>query len=327
MRFWRTLDTRQSTGKMQLPDSIQAAIDALLEKIPPSTLKKAAEMLSKTYRSEGASPPMFREETLRFAYLASRLPATYAAVYQVLKQIPCSLSRWVDVGAGPGTASWAAATLFPFATQATLIEKSLEAITLGKRLIVDHPIQQIAEWRADCLPGTLPDAEALIFSYSLGEFDRPLDWIASWWQTEIPFLVVVEPGTPRGFSLIRQIRDQVIAMGASLIAPCPHLRPCPMKEGDWCHFSVRLERSRLQRYLKGGSLGYEDEKYSYLIASRFSKATPPFSRILRHPQKHSGHVKLALCTPQGTEEQVIITRSNKQFYRQARDASWGDSWK
>jgi ribosomal protein RSM22 (predicted rRNA methylase) len=139
-------------------------------------------------------------------------------------------------------------------------------------------------------------------------------------------LILVEPGTPRGFSCIRNARDQILSLGGTILAPCPHGLACPLKANDWCHFSVRIPRSRLHRYLKAGSLGYEDEKYSYLIASKKPFSLPRPCRILRHPQKQSGHVRLSLCTSSGSAEETTVTRSNQEFYRKARDAFWGGTW-
>ena len=59
-------------------------------------------------------------------------------------------------------------------------------------------------------------------------------------------LVIVEPGTPRGFENILKAREQLIQWGGKMIAPCPHVKQCPMKD-KWCHFSVRLERTREHR--------------------------------------------------------------------------------
>jgi ribosomal protein RSM22 (predicted rRNA methylase) len=100
--------------------------------------------------------------------------------------------------------------------------------------------------------------------------------------------------------------------------------------GDWCHFSQRMERTSLHRQLKGGELGHEDEKFSYLIAAKAdavsADAAPIPARIVRHPGKHSGHVQLSLCTPQGGIETRTVTRSSKSIYKLARKAEWGDTW-
>jgi len=129
--------------------------------------------------------------------------------------------------------------------------------------------------------------------------------------------VIIEPGTPAGFSRIRQARQQLIAGGAHIVAPCP------MGENDWCHFAQRVARSQLQRQVKQAALSYEDEKFSYVVASR-SQASPIEGRVIRHPQIRPGHIQLELCTPQGLSSSVV-TRKDKEAFREARDIAWGDS--
>src|SRR5256886_10604603 len=55
----------------------------------------------------------------------------------------------------------------------------------------------------------------------------------------------------------------------------------------------RFQISSLHRNLKSGELGYEDEKFSYVIAAKeeVAKAT---ARIIRHPLIGKGHIKLEI---------------------------------
>lgn len=311
-----------------MSEELQAAIESLISAAAPSVLKQASEALSKNYAHGQGSRSIFENESTRLAYLAARMPATFGAVSAVLCQLPGSPSSWLDLGAGPGTASWAAADLFPDSKTFTLIEQNTHAIALGKQLAKGHRVLEKSEWIAASLPTDLPGADVAILSYSLGELNHSANMIERWWNAPIPVLAIVEPGTPRGFSCIRNARDQILSLGGFLIAPCTHALRCPMKENDWCHFSVRIPRTRLHRYLKAGSLGYEDEKYSYLIASKSADCSlDKRSRIIRSPQKHSGHVRLSLCTDCGNLEDITIGRSKKELYRKARDASWGDIWR
>lgn len=306
-----------------MTQDLQLAIEEVIGSASPSALKKASEGLSKTYARGKISP--FEDEAARLSYLAARMPATFGAVRAALERLPVSPSHWLDLGAGPGTASWAAAELFPASSRFTLFERSSHAIALGKRLAANHPKLSSAEWIPAALPLDLPKADAAILSYALGELERPSGMIEKWLQAEIPILILVEPGTPRGFGCIKKAREQILSNGGFLIAPCPHSLACPMQGNDWCHFSARIPRSRLHRYLKGGALGYEDEKFSYLIASKNPIGQLPSARIIRHPQKQSGHVRLAICSSDGECKETVIGRSH-EFYRNARDASWGDSW-
>lgn len=304
---------------MQLPEELQAAIDQIAQHSP--ALRKARETLTQAYREGRASP--FSDEANRLAYLGARMPATYAAVHKVLKNSP-PFNTLLDLGAGPGTASWAATDLFPDLQKITLIEKSQEAIALGQTLakFSPHPALQQAHWIHQSLAEPLPTADAAILSYVINELPDPTSLIERCWKA-VSTLIIIEPGTPKGFHLIRKIRQQLIDLKAHIIAPCPHALACPIQGNDWCHFSARVERTRLHRLLKEGSMGHEDEKFSYIIASK-SPGESFSGRIVRHPMKQSGFVRLALCTDQGKLEEKTVTRKDKESYRNARDAEWGD---
>ena len=56
-------------------------------------------------------------------------------------------------------------------------------------------------------------------------------------------MVVVEPGSPKGFRFVHSFREWVIKTKsreeANVVAPCPHMLECPMARDaqSWCHFS------------------------------------------------------------------------------------------
>ncbi|HEY1015195.1 MAG TPA: small ribosomal subunit Rsm22 family protein, partial [Herpetosiphonaceae bacterium] len=133
---------------------------------------------------------------------------------------------------------------------------------------------------------------------------------------------LVEPGTPRGFELIRAARERLLAAGAAMVAPCPHAAACPLGPGDWCHFSQRIGRTKLQRAVKQADLGFEDEKFSYLAVSRHP-AAPIAARVLRHPRVEPGKISLELCAADGLRAEQIGKRH--PGWRQARDLRWGDA--
>ena len=99
-----------------LPAELKAALDGKLRGFSRSDAAGRAATISKTYRGGGNSGAI-RTEADALAYALARMPATYAAVTASLNALagiapdfaPTSL---LDVGAGPGTASWAAAEAF-----------------------------------------------------------------------------------------------------------------------------------------------------------------------------------------------------------------------
>jgi ribosomal protein RSM22 (predicted rRNA methylase) len=145
------------------------------------------------------------------------------------------------------------------------------------------------------------------------------------WMKSGSLLAIIEPGTPQGFRRVHAARALLLESGGHIVAPCPHAGTCPMfATGDWCHFAVRLERTAEHRRLKSGALGYEDEKFSYIVVSTEQVGLPE-SRVLRHPLIHPGHMRLTLCRPERSESRTI-TRSQKPLWRYARKLSWGDEW-
>ncbi len=116
----------------------------------------------------------------------------------------------------------------------------------------------------------------------------------------------------------------MIDAGGSTVAPCPHDLPCPLPADDWCHFAIRLPRSKLHRRAKGVELGYEDEKYSYAVLSR-SPVPKAAARIIRQPQVRSGHVHLVTSEPDGIHERTV-SRKQRELYKDAKGAAWGDAF-
>jgi ribosomal protein RSM22 (predicted rRNA methylase) len=321
---------------MHLPSHLKNAIELLLEKFPADILSKASKELSHRYREERGKPINFmNSEAHRLAYLLARMPATFAAVSNVFdkfnRHVPnIQLSSLLDLGAGPGTASWAAVEQFKELRLITLLEQDAKLIELGKNLIkqANQPILKQAVWQQKNLlsDSTFDTHDLLVISYALGELPESelLPFLNRCWNSTRKALVIVEPGTMHGFSLIKKARQELIQKEAYIAAPCPHTFACPMPSNDWCHFSVRLERSSQHRLAKGGSLGYEDEKFSYIIATK-EAPWPATERILRHPLKRPGHSCFELCTIEGIQKKTISKR-DPELYRAAKKLEWGDSY-
>jgi ribosomal protein RSM22 (predicted rRNA methylase) len=302
---------------VQLPDQIARAIEGRAEAVGFSALKRAAAALSEAYR-EGR-PPRLVDAERAAAYLVTRMPATYAAAHAALREVRArvgTVASVLDAGAGTGAASLAARELFPDA-----------AITLLER--GRAPAQAARQWlpEAALIAGdvtrmaALPPHDLVIAAYSLGEFGRAL--APRLWEAARVALVVIEPGTPRGFALIRAVRADLLARGARMAAPCPAETACPLAEPDWCHFAARAERSSLHRRIKDADLGYEDEKFSYVALARQTVEVAP-SRIIRRPRAQPGLVVLETCTPRGVET-VRVARRERERFRVARKAAWGDA--
>ena len=124
-----------------LPAELKAALDGKLRGFSRSDAAARAASISQTYRGGGGSGSI-RSEADALAYALARMPATYAAVTASLNALveirpdfaPANL---LDVGAGPGTATWAAAETFPSLQSFALLDANDALRTLALGLVTD----------------------------------------------------------------------------------------------------------------------------------------------------------------------------------------------
>jgi len=375
---------------MQLPPPLRRAIEQELAACDPARLRAAATRLSQCYRqgvggspepmgAPPSTPPLrlrwesripqpgkrsksaddnapaavaLADDLQRAAYLAVRMPATYAAVvaalgwtHEICDNEHLGIRTMLDLGSGPGTALWAAAEVFPTLASATAIERDPRLIEIGRKLSAHSgdAVLRNANWqRGDLTLGLNKDVlppgtwDLVVCSYALNELAaaQRAGLLRQAWERTAKLLVVVEPGTMAGFANILAARTLLLAAGATLAAPCPNALACPMADGgDWCHFAARVERTATHRRLKEATLGHEDEKFSYLAFVRGpvsrapleSESQNPPARIVRHPRIFSGYTQLTLCR-EGQLASATVTRSQKEDWRRLKRLGWGDRW-
>ncbi|MDP3735889.1 MAG: small ribosomal subunit Rsm22 family protein [Hyphomonadaceae bacterium] len=317
---------------MELPPRLRQAVESALEGVPLSELAAAAEALSQRYRNEVRDGRLhLNNEHSALAYLATRMPATYAAIHASLSAIAEALpgfapSTTLDVGAGPGTALWAAHAVWSGLEEAELIETSPSIRAWGEKLSASSGVPRIS-WRAADLRSDLggKSRDLVTLAYVLDELASAErgDLVDRLWRLASGVLLIVEPGTPKGWERILAARTRLIAAGASIVAPCPHAAACPLVAPDWCHFSARVARSRIHRLAKNAEVPWEDEKYIYLAASRMPAAAHA-ARIIAPPEPGSGRVRLKLCNPDGPATHRLVTRREGDTFKRARRSDWGD---
>jgi ribosomal protein RSM22 (predicted rRNA methylase) len=315
-----------------LPPALKVALDTQLEGFSRSDAAARATAISRTYRGGGGSGAI-RSRADALSYALARMPATYAAIAASLNAL-CEIrpdfhpQTVLDVGAGPGTASFAAAEAFPSVQSVSLLDlnDALRALALE---LAGHAMR-VGRWSyasgdARTALAQADAADLVIASYLIGELaagERD-DLTALMWERTSDTLVIVEPGTPAGYARIIAARAQLIARGARVAAPCPHESACPLAPPDWCHFAQRLARSREHKQVKGVELPFEDEKFSYLALTRAPLADRA-SRVLAQPAIGKVDVSAKLCTPNGLV-MAKLPRRDKEAYARVRRWRWGDA--
>jgi ribosomal protein RSM22 (predicted rRNA methylase) len=307
-----------------LPAPLKAAMEALLESVSRKDLAARSAAITAQYRGGKGSAAAIATDSDVLAYLVARLPATYAVAAAVLDRVrqaapdftPSSL---LDVGAGPGTATWAARATWPGLAHATLTDSNARFLDLARTLVPEA--QFLAH---NLIRDPLPAADLVVASFVIAEIAEPSSVVAKLYAVASDVLILIEPGTPAGFERIRDARAQLIGQGAYVLAPCTHANACPMTGTDWCHFSQRLPRSRDHMQAKGARVPYEDERYAYLAVSKTRRSIHDGqARILAPPKDTKPGIALKLCTPTGLENRFISKRA-KAAFASVRKASWGD---
>jgi len=298
-----------------LPAELKAALDSRLQGLSRSDTATRAAIISKTYRDGGGSG------AIKSAVIASLNALCEARPDFAPKNL-------LDVGAGPGTATWAAAEAFLSLQNFDLVDANTDLRALALDLASSSARLRDINYRRGDARATLADAEAadlVVASYVIGELgdaERSALTDLMWTKTR-DTLLIVEPGSPAGYARILALRQQLIAAGAHVAAPCPHDGQCPIQPPDWCHFTQRLPRSQAHKQIKGAELPFEDEKFAYVALAR-ARSVQHSSRVLAQPVVTKIEVTAKLCTADGL---VIakVPRRAKAEYARARRWRWGDA--
>lgn len=317
---------------MEIPQTLREALEHQLTGIQQVQMMHDAQTISMRYRTQsGKGERLLTRDTEAAAYAVARMPATFGAVsvalgHALAASAGCRPQTLLDAGAGTGAATWAADAELDLKSiicleredamcriGETMMQQGSQALCDAKWINHDLTINEIPE-RADLV----------VASYVLNEMtdtDR-IKATKKLWDAAKMLLLLVEPGTPVGFSHLKEARQLLLKCGAHIAAPCPHEADCPKTQGDWCHFTCRVGRSRLHRQLKGGEAPYEDEKFIYMALTREEYCCFG-ARVLRHPQVRSGHVMLEVCTKDGIQN-IKLSKKDGERYKQARKVKSGE---
>jgi ribosomal protein RSM22 (predicted rRNA methylase) len=326
-----TRDVSRMTSP-SLPADLKTALQAKLEGLSRQDIAARAALISKTYRDGGNSRAIVSQADA-LAYALARMPATYAAVTACLNALvelrpdfaPESL---LDVGAGPGTVSWAAAAAFSSLQRFTLLDINPALQALALDFSRGHPRLAALSYRRDATGDALDDAataDLVVASYLIGEVGDPARrrLAERLWAKTDDTLLVIEPGTPAGYARIIELRARLVAAGAHVAAPCPHDGNCPLQAPDWCHFTQRLPRLRAHMQAKAAELPFEDERFSYVVLTR-APAARRYARVLAPPLVGKVEVSAKLCTAEGLRA-TKVPRRDKTGYALARRWRWGEA--
>ena len=318
-----------------LPTALRRGIDDFASNVSGHEIAARTEKISENYAKHNPTRSAITDNADVAAYLTARCPATFAAcvtAFSALAKRAPSLAPLsvLDIGAGPGTASWAAVEQWPNIETFTMADENEGMLSAARILCAGagHPALREARTRCAVISRGLAEErhDLVVASYAIGElaFSDMRVILPTLWRSAHHALVLIEPGTPEGFARINAVREILIKAGAEIAAPCPHSGSCPILAPDWCHFSQRLPRSRDHMRAKGARLPFEDEKFSYVAATRDILLKNPEGRIIDRPKAGKLGMQFRLCGEMEISERQILRR-DKLSYRALKHRKWGDT--
>lgn len=299
------------------------------------------------------------------SYLHCRMPYTYHVGQRISMEIAKKIPDFkpdsiLDYGAGLGSCIWAAHDVFTDATRLAAVEPNKDMRRLGKFLTTMGKLKKEILWveSLTMIPGTGSDRgkfDLIFLSHVLQELSTAkirqllIDTLYSR-LNENGILVVIEPGSPKGFRFIYDLRRWVIEKpreDASIVAPCPHHMECPLasQRNSWCHFSqlsYKWSRDIFPKLPKQKDI--HNEKFCYLVIKKGKTPNVEFKteeeteidqeksyfwdRIIRPVIKKQKHHIMDLCTTKGKLERRIIAKSHGTLggFKSSKYLNWGDLW-
>ncbi len=292
------------------------------------------EDLFYAYQSPARRNTYINDHNLAALYMITRGRSIMGVMEKIIRQNPDvfnDVGSVVDFGGGPGT------FLFALSKSKTLnkytnVERSDAFIDVLNVLVKEFLSLSTPHTHVDSIscnylklgPQDIPANDLSVFSYTLCECDNPPVSILGLVENS-NMVLIIEPGTPSGFNNIIHARDKLVEKGFTTIAPCTaSIGFCPLRGpgSDWCHFVERIDRSRIQRHLKKGVLGYEYEKYSYLLMSKHPIRTDG-KRIISRPDYTKHSVSFDICSEENSHI-VVTKREDKNRYKIVKKCIRGD---
>ncbi|HWY79574.1 MAG TPA: small ribosomal subunit Rsm22 family protein [Candidatus Sulfotelmatobacter sp.] len=322
-----------------LPQSIEKTIAAILQQQETSEWVHHARDLHIRYTKGKTNYKKFIHDYVdALAYLGLRVPATYAQVFGVLNTVQEMIPLWrptslLDIGSGPGTATWAAISLWQELNKITCIDENRDFTSLGKQIIKDLGIIQQVNWKNRNLSLGIEEEKN---SYDLVIISNVLNELHPIAQEKLigqafnccnGLLIIIEPGTPRGSQLVSSIAQKLSKVGILL---APYIANTFVEdEGYYLHFPQRFIRPDFQRRIRQQmrensevASDWEESKYSYVVISKFSVENNYWARIVGETESKKGFLEVPVITRENITK-IKVMKRDKEAFTFAKRLRWG----
>lgn len=314
---------------VNLPNNISESISHMLSLPQNAGWLIHAENLHTRYMTREKNESFVEDYDDVLAYLALRCAATYAQISSCLLQVQELFPSWqpkslLDIGCGPGTALWAAKTLWSRLEASTEIDADNNFLAVGRDIEqkANHGVD--VEWQQRDIKGGLENNRKtydlviianLLNELSASEVQHLLDEAYAACRG---IMIVIEPGTPYGFEVVQKTA-QNMSTKAKLIAPYISGSFVESKE-YWIHFSQRFIRPpflrRLRQHMRDSELmasDFEEAKYSFVAFGSVPSTQAIWGRCIGPIKKQKGFLEVPILTQDQILQAKVLKRHKPQY--------------
>lgn len=329
---------------VNLPPKISEAIYSMLSLPENGRWIANAEKLHERYmtREKDTEASYIHDSLDVFAYLGLRSAATYAQIAGALLQVQEVMPSWqpislLDIGCGPGTGVWAAKTLWPSIKTVTCLDQDKNFLTVGKQILEKSELDIHADWQQQNVVtglGNIPQMyDLVIIANVLNELD-PEDAKALVNNALMRckgILILLEPGTPFGYSIIQTTTKNTARKGTLL---APYIDNSYVKSDEyWIHFPQRFVRpeflKRIRQHMRDSTLmasDWEEAKYSFVAIGKMLPEETVWGRCIGPMKKQKGFLEVPILTKDKILYVKVLKR-HKDQYAFAKELKWGQTIK
>jgi ribosomal protein RSM22 (predicted rRNA methylase) len=323
-----------------LPQPITEAISAILQQQEtPQWVHRAADLHARYTIDKTDNKKFVHDYTDALAYLGLRVPATYAQVIGALGFVKELIPSWrptslLDIGSGPGIATWAAISLWPGLDEITCLDENNDFISLGKQIIKDSELTRDINWKnRDLRLGIEEDENSydlIIIANVLNELTPKAqeNLIGQAFNLCKGILIIIEPGTPRGSQIVSSVAQKLHNVGILL---APYVANTFVEDKDYyLHFPQRFIRPDFQRRIRQQmrvssemASDWEESKYSYVAISKFPAEKNNWARTVGQTEIHKGFLEIPVITEDAITK-IKVMKRNKEAFTFAKHLRWGE---
>jgi SAM-dependent methyltransferase len=286
---------------------------------------------------ELAGARYFDDTQLLGAYLLLYWPVSYAQARAVLSELRAPIGDVLDVGSGPGPLALAA--LDAGATSARAIDRVPAALAVAKALATEGRRALSVEAWDPSRPLPAGPFDTILAGHVINElYGDDLERRAALVQQLLARLkpggglVIIEPALRETSRALLQLRDRLLAQGASVRAPCLYRGDCPalVRPGDWCHAEQSwLAPPLVQELAQAAKLHRDSLKMTYLVLQPPGATWPELPpgrlfRIVSEPLPEKGKRRFVGCGPEGRLPLVLPDKHVRDNNRAFVDLRRGD---